>query len=41
MVNLNDVRDEIKEYAPSVELMAVSKTHPYEAVLECYEEADQ
>lgn len=37
MVNLNDVRDEIKEYAPSVELMAVSKTHPYEAVLECYD----
>lgn len=37
MVNLTEVRNEIKNHAPSVELMAVSKTHPYEAVLECYE----
>lgn len=36
MVNLSDVRNEITGFAPDVTLMAVSKTHPYDAVLECY-----
>ena len=37
MVKLNAVRDDIKKLSNSVELMAVSKTHPYSAILECYE----
>lgn len=37
MVNLIAVRDEIKSINKSVELMAVSKTHPYSAILECYD----
>ena len=37
MVNLNAVRDEIKNINKNVELMAVSKTHPYSAILECYD----
>ena len=37
MVNLIKVRDEIKSLDNKVELMAVSKTHPYSSILECYE----
>ena len=37
MVKLSAVRDDIKKLSKSVELMAVSKTHPYSAILECYE----
>ena len=37
MVNLIKVRDEIKSLDSKVELMAVSKTHPYSSILECYE----
>ena len=35
-VDYRKVHDQVASLSPSVSLMAVSKTHPYEAILEAY-----
>lgn len=38
MSNYREVEEEIKKLNPNVSLVAVSKTHPYESVIEAYKE---